>query len=130
MATSTFTTYEKTCFILGSTGETGKQLLSIFCENEKFDKIIALNRKPLDFNHSKFEERIVDFSDLKLYADKFHGGNVAICCIGTTLSKVKKVKKYLNFRAKKIITIEFLISQIFIILFIKIRQNLNMLNEI
>ena len=50
--------------------------------------------------------------------------------IGTTLSKVKKVKKYLNFRAKKIITIEFLISQIFIILFIKIRQNLNMLNEI
>ena len=94
MATSSTTTstYEKTCFILGSSGETGKQLLSIFCENDKFDKIIALNRKPLlEFSHSKFEERIVDFSDLKLYADKFYGGNVAICCIGTTLSKVKKV---------------------------------------
>ena len=94
MATSSTSTsiYEKTCFILGSSGETGKQLLSIFCENDKFDKVIALNRKPLlEFSHSKFEERIVDFSDLKLYADKFHGGNVAICCIGTTLSKVKKV---------------------------------------
>ena len=101
MATSSTSTstYEKTCFILGSSGETGKQLLSIFCENDKFDKIIALNRKPLlEFSHSKFEERIVDFSDLKLYADKFHGGNVAICCIGTTLSKVKKV--LLKFRAK------------------------------
>ena len=31
--------------------------------------------------------------DLKLYSDKFHGGNVAFCCIGTTLSKVKKVIK-------------------------------------
>ena len=30
--------------------------------------------------------------DLKLYSDKFHGGNVAFCCIGTTLSKVKKNK--------------------------------------
>ena len=99
MATSS-STYDKTCFILGSSGETGKQLLSIFCENDKFDKIIALNRKPLEFNHSKFEERIVDFSDLKLYADKFHGGDVAICCIGTTLSKVKKVINNLNFGAK------------------------------
>ena len=74
MATSSTSTstYEKTCFILGSSGETGKQLLSIFCENDKFDKIIALNRKPLlEFSHSKFEERIVDFSDLKLLSMSF-----------------------------------------------------------
>ena len=45
----------------------------------------------IEYSHPKVEERIVDFMDLKLYSDKFHGGNVAFCCIGTTLSKVKKV---------------------------------------
>ena len=37
--------YDKTCFILGSTGETGKELLNILCETGKFTKIIAINRK-------------------------------------------------------------------------------------
>ena len=85
--------FDKTCFILGSTGETGKELLQSLCENERFTKIIVLNRKPsAEILHPKVEERIVDFMNLKLYADKFYGGNVAYCCIGTSLSKVKKVR--------------------------------------
>ena len=85
--------FDKTCFILGSTGETGKELLQSLCENERFTKIIVLIRQPsVETLHPKVEERIVDFMNLKLYADKFYGGNVAYCCIGTSLSKVKKVR--------------------------------------
>ena len=80
---------EKTCFVLGSSGETGKVLLPLL--TQKFDKIILLNRRNIYKDLSpKIEERIVNFSHLK--KENFQGcfQSSVFCCIGSTLSKVSK----------------------------------------
>ena len=82
----------KTCLVLGATGETGKALVQSLANDKYFDRIIIVARREVVYpDHPKIQARIVNFGDLSDYKDVFTGVSVAFCCIGTSLTKVSKV---------------------------------------
>ena len=82
----------KTCLVLGATGETGKALVQSLANDKYFDRIVIVARREVAYpEHPKIQTRVVNFADLSDFEDVFTGVSVAFCCIGTSLSKVSKV---------------------------------------
>ncbi|KAK7176850.1 hypothetical protein R3I93_000941 [Phoxinus phoxinus] len=80
----------RTCFILGSSGETGKALLKEIVERNIFSKITLIGRRQLTFEDKAYEnlvQKVVDFEKLEEYAEAFQGHDVGYCCLGTTKAK-------------------------------------------
>ncbi|KAL1006991.1 hypothetical protein UPYG_G00080280 [Umbra pygmaea] len=80
----------KSCFILGATGETGKELLKEIVERKLFSKITLIGRRQVTFEDKAFEnlvQEVVDFEKLDDYAAAFRGYDVGYCCLGTTKAK-------------------------------------------
>ncbi|KAM4743979.1 oxidoreductase HTATIP2 [Anableps anableps] len=80
----------KSCFILGASGETGKVLLQELLDQNIFSKITLIGRRQLSFEGKAYENLIqeeVDFEKLDEYAAAFKGHDVGYCCLGTTRAK-------------------------------------------
>lgn len=80
----------KTCFILGGSGETGKALLKELVERNIFSRITLIGRRQLTFEDKAYEnlvQKVVDFEKLDDYAEAFQGHDVGYCCLGTTRAK-------------------------------------------
>ncbi|KAJ7985719.1 hypothetical protein DPEC_G00343380 [Dallia pectoralis] len=80
----------KTCFILGASGETGQLLLKEIIERKLFSKITLIGRRQLTFEDTSIEnlvQEVVDFEKLDEYAAAFQGHDVGYCCLGTTKAK-------------------------------------------
>ncbi len=75
--------------ILGSTGLTGAYVLEKALADNFFTEVIALVRKPLDFQHSKLKVIVTDFSTFpSLSAD------IVFSCLGTTQKKTPNPEVY------------------------------------
>jgi uncharacterized protein YbjT (DUF2867 family) len=79
---------KKTAVIIGATGLTGRYLLQHLLEDEDFEAVRILVRKPVEIQHAKLHQELVNFDDLDGLTQKFGNGVVIFCCIGTTLKKV------------------------------------------
>uniref|UniRef100_A0A8C2GBY5 Protein HTATIP2 n=1 Tax=Cyprinus carpio TaxID=7962 RepID=A0A8C2GBY5_CYPCA len=80
----------RTCFILGASGETGKALLKEIVERNIFSNITLIGRRQLTFEDQAYEnllQKVVDFEKLDEYAEAFQGHDVGYCCLGTTKAK-------------------------------------------
>ncbi|XP_041848014.1 oxidoreductase HTATIP2 isoform X2 [Melanotaenia boesemani] len=80
----------KSCFILGASGETGKMLLQELLERNLFSKITLIGRRQLTFEgktHENLVQEVVDFEKLDEYSAAFEGHDVGYCCLGTTRAK-------------------------------------------
>ncbi|XP_051918522.1 oxidoreductase HTATIP2 [Hippocampus zosterae] len=80
----------KSCFILGASGETGKVLLQELQQRNIFAKITLIGRRQLNFEGKAFEnlvQEVVDFEKLEDHAAAFQGHDVGYCCLGTTRAK-------------------------------------------
>lgn len=80
----------KSCFILGASGETGKVLLQELLERNFFSQITLIGRRQLTFEGKAYEnlvQEVVDFEKLDEYAAAFQGHDVGYCCLGTTRAK-------------------------------------------
>ncbi|KAL7866894.1 hypothetical protein AOLI_G00147080 [Acnodon oligacanthus] len=80
----------KSCFILGASGETGRVLLKEIVERNLFSKVILIGRRNLPFEDKAYEslvQEVVDFEKLEDYAAAFQGHDVGYCCLGTTKAK-------------------------------------------
>ncbi|KAK1798613.1 hypothetical protein P4O66_006907 [Electrophorus voltai] len=80
----------KTCFILGASGETGKVLLKEIVQRKIFSKVTLIGRRKLNFEDQTYEnlvQEVVDFEKLEEYAAAFQGHDVGYCCLGTTKAK-------------------------------------------
>ncbi|XP_051756412.1 oxidoreductase HTATIP2 [Ctenopharyngodon idella] len=80
----------RTCFVLGASGETGKALLKEIVERNIFSKITLIGRRQLTFEDKAYEnlvQKVVDFEKLEEYAEAFQGHDVGYCCLGTTKAK-------------------------------------------
>ncbi|XP_037614000.1 oxidoreductase HTATIP2 [Sebastes umbrosus] len=85
-----FRQQNKSCFILGASGETGKLLLQELMGRNIFSKITLIGRRQLTFEDKAYEnlvQEVVDFEKLDDYAAAFQGHDVGYCCLGTTKAK-------------------------------------------
>ncbi|XP_036950556.1 oxidoreductase HTATIP2-like [Acanthopagrus latus] len=85
-----FRQQNKSCFILGASGETGRVLLRELLERNIFSKITLIGRRQLTFEGKEYEklaQEVVDFEKLDEHAAAFQGHDVGYCCLGTTRAK-------------------------------------------
>lgn len=85
-----FRQQNRSCFILGASGETGKVLLQELLERSIFSKITLIGRRQLTFEDKAYEnvvQEVVDFEKLDDYAAAFQAHDVGYCCLGTTRAK-------------------------------------------
>ncbi|XP_023406549.1 oxidoreductase HTATIP2 isoform X2 [Loxodonta africana] len=85
-----FRMQNKSVFILGASGETGKVLLKEILEHNLFSKITLIGRRKLTFEEEAYKnvnQEVVDFEKLDDYASVFQGHDVGFCCLGTTRRK-------------------------------------------
>ncbi|XP_016040588.1 oxidoreductase HTATIP2 isoform X2 [Erinaceus europaeus] len=85
-----FRSQNKSVFILGATGETGKVLLKEILDQSLFSRVTIIGRRKLTFSEEAYKnviQEVVDFEKLDDYASAFQGHDVGFCCLGTTRSK-------------------------------------------
>lgn len=80
---SSYLQHMKTALLVGATGLTGNLLLDLLLNNKDYQKVIVYTRRTLGINHSKLEEKIIDFDKLNetVQADDVY------CCLGTTIKQ-------------------------------------------
>jgi uncharacterized protein YbjT (DUF2867 family) len=74
----------KIALIIGATGLVGSKIVRRLNDSKFYSNAILLVRRKSEFNHMKFEERIIDFENID--ADLVKGDDV-FCAIGTTIKK-------------------------------------------
>ncbi|XP_075694227.1 protein HTATIP2 isoform X2 [Rhinoderma darwinii] len=80
----------KSCFILGASGETGKELLKEIVQSQLFGKVTVIGRRKLSFEDEAYKDvnqELVDFEKLDEFPSAFQGHDVGFCCLGTTKAK-------------------------------------------
>uniref|UniRef100_U3E7V3 Protein HTATIP2 n=1 Tax=Callithrix jacchus TaxID=9483 RepID=U3E7V3_CALJA len=91
-----FRMQNKSVFILGASGETGRVLLKEILEQALFSKVTLIGRRKLTFEEEAYKnvnQELVDFEKLDDYASAFQGHDVGFCCLGTTRVKAGAVRK-------------------------------------
>ncbi|XP_063150078.1 oxidoreductase HTATIP2 [Candoia aspera] len=81
---------KKSCFILGASGETGKELLLEILKQQQFSKVTLIGRRKLNLEgplYSNVIQEAVDFEKLDEFAAAFQGHDVGFCCLGTSRAK-------------------------------------------
>ncbi len=81
----------KTALIAGSTGLIGKQLLQLLLDDAYYGKVKAITRKPLDMQHPKLENIVLNFDSLAESSEALQADDV-FCCLGTTI-RIAKTKE-------------------------------------
>lgn len=78
-----------TAIVLGATGLIGGQLVEQLLNDEGFEKVRILVRRPVELTHKKLEVQLVNFDNLADFRAKLGRGDCIFCCIGTTQKQVK-----------------------------------------
>lgn len=85
-----FKMQNKSVFILGASGETGRELLKEILGQSLFSRVTVIGRRKLTFDEEAYKnvnQEVVDFEKLDDYAAAFEGHDVGFCCLGTTRKK-------------------------------------------
>src|SRR5690606_8546616 len=75
---------KKTALLLGATGLVGSHLLQQLLESPSYAVVVALTRRPLEVQHPKLRQEIIDFDHPDPARIK---GDDLFCALGTTLAK-------------------------------------------
>ncbi|WP_409273290.1 NAD(P)H-binding protein [Neobacillus sp. SCS-31] len=79
---------KKSALIAGATGLVGNELLQLLINNQNYEKIYALVRRPLEVKHPNLVEVICNFERLEEVEQYFTVDDV-FCTLGTTIKKAK-----------------------------------------
>ena len=71
--------------IIGATGATGKDLVTLLLNDNAYSEVHCFVRKPMSITHPKLYAHVVNFDTPEAWADLLHG-DVAFSCLGTTLA--------------------------------------------
>ncbi|XP_032815926.1 protein HTATIP2 [Petromyzon marinus] len=85
-----FRKQNRSCFVLGASGETGSVLLREIVSSRLFSRVTTIGRRQLEFPDDSYKDvvqEVVDFEKLDDYANAFKGHDVGFCCLGTTRAK-------------------------------------------
>lgn len=92
---------KKTALVIGATGLIGRHLIDELIASNQFTHVIALTRKPLLIDSTKFENHLVDFERLEDFSALFSAGDlstdvrsasVLFSCLGTTKKQVGSIE--------------------------------------
>ncbi len=79
---------EKIAAIIGATGMIGNYLLEEVINDDYFDIVRVIVRRPFQKTNSKMEVKLVDFTDAESFKLALEGCQAIFCCIGTTQKNV------------------------------------------
>lgn len=74
----------KTAIVTGASGLIGNLLVQALLQDDAFDRVRAVVRKPLLLDHPRLENAVVSFNDTVALEEALQG-DVLFCCIGTTI---------------------------------------------
>lgn len=74
----------KTALLLGASGLVGSHLLQQLLDNPQYNQVVALVRRPLEVQHPKLRQEVVDFDQPDPAVIQ---GDDIYCALGTTLRK-------------------------------------------
>jgi uncharacterized protein YbjT (DUF2867 family) len=72
-----------TAIVIGATGLIGSNLVAQLVNEDSVEKIIAITRRPVEYESSKVVNRVIDFDRIENYKDAFVG-DFLFSCLGTT----------------------------------------------
>ncbi|SHM19236.1 NAD-dependent epimerase/dehydratase family protein [Hymenobacter psychrotolerans] len=84
---------QKTALIAGASGLIGSHLLPLLLASGRYEKVIAVGRRPVPIVHPKLEQRILDFDHLEEYRMSLIADDV-YCCLGTTMREAGSKKAF------------------------------------
>ncbi|KAJ3359867.1 hypothetical protein HDU91_004773 [Kappamyces sp. JEL0680] len=70
--------------LLGPTGMVGAKLLNLLLNDTRFEAVTILTRRPLEMQHQKLKQVVVDFDHLEKEKSHIEGHDVMFNCLGTT----------------------------------------------
>ncbi len=79
-------TKKYTALVAGATGLVGQELVKQLLADERFEHVTIWIRRPIELQHPKLEQVIVDFDALH-QSGKGLTASHAFCCLGTTIKK-------------------------------------------
>jgi uncharacterized protein YbjT (DUF2867 family) len=79
----------KTATLIGATGLIGSHLLELLKEEDDYQTIKILTRRPLNYDHPKITAMTIDFQDEISFKSAIAGSDAVFCAVGTTQKKVK-----------------------------------------
>ncbi len=82
-----------TATIIGATGLIGGYLLKELLQDNYYETVRILIRRPIEFTYPKLEKKLVDFGDAESFRLALEGSDAVFCAIGTTQKKVKGDKE-------------------------------------
>jgi uncharacterized protein YbjT (DUF2867 family) len=79
---------QKSVLLLGATGLVGGECLKLLCEDDFWNRVVVLTRRPLppEVNHPKLEAQVIDFDHPEKFRDMIKAEQV-ISALGTTIKK-------------------------------------------
>ena len=80
----------KRAIIVGASGLTGGDLLSILLLDTYYDEVLVLVRKELPVNHPKLSQLVVNFDEPESFSEAITG-HALFCCLGTNRKKTPDV---------------------------------------
>ncbi len=83
----------KTATLIGATGLIGGELLNLILNDDYFETVRVLVRRPFNRNNPKLEKKLVDFNDNDSLLVALDNSDIVFCSIGTTQKKVKGDKE-------------------------------------
>jgi uncharacterized protein YbjT (DUF2867 family) len=74
----------KTALVAGASGLVGSQLVTTLLEDQRYETVKAVSRKPLKRIHARLENVVVDFNSLARNPEILRADDI-FCCLGTTM---------------------------------------------
>lgn len=76
----------RTALLAGASGLVGSELLQLLLHSPMYEKVKVLVRTPLQVEHAKLEQIIVNYDQLETYGQHFQVDDL-YCCLGTTIKR-------------------------------------------
>lgn len=79
--------------ILGATGLVGAECVRQFASSPRFDRVVAIARRPLDQAPARVESHVIDFERLDEAARYFRVSHI-VCALGTTIKRAGSQERF------------------------------------